>query len=203
MLVHNEENEDRDIKETFQSVFKPFWAGVPVVNDLLLHIKLLSDNFFITVKNVESVLKPTASPSLSWSLSQFPCFMKWLVVLLLPLGDGVLVHYKVTPMLWLSLIILIKLFQVTWHLHFFCFFFQLFFFLFKDAREQLLLDFVSFIYNENNPRRIDIAFGLLGSLVEGSLVPARYPNQNHSFHIHMSKKHFLNCLIFVLCNIAS
>ena len=128
MLVHNEENEDRDIKETFQSVFKPFWAGVPVVNDLLLHIKLLSDNFFITVKNVESVLKPTASPSLSWSLSQFPCFMKWLVVLLLPLGDGVLVHYKVTPMLWLSLIILIKLFQVTWHLHFFCFFFQLCFF---------------------------------------------------------------------------
>lgn len=128
MLVHNEEDEDRDIKETFQSVFKPFWAGVPVVNDLLLHIKLLSDNFFITVKNVESVLKPTASPSLSWSLSQFPCFMKWLVVLLLPLGDGVLVHYKVTPMLWLSLIILIKLFQVTWHLHFFCFFFQLCFF---------------------------------------------------------------------------
>ena len=131
MLVHNEENEDRDIKETFQSVFKPFWAGVPVVNDLLLHIKLLSDNFFITVKNVESVLKPTASPSLSWSLSQFPCFMKWLVVLLLPLGDGVLVHYKVTPMLWLSLIILIKLFQVTWHLHFFCFFFQLCFFFYS------------------------------------------------------------------------
>ena len=97
MLVHNEEDEDRDIKETFQGVFKPFWAGVPVVNDLLLHIKLLSDNFFIIVKNVESVLKPTASPSLSWSLSQFPCFMKWLVVLLLPLGDGVLVHNKVNP----------------------------------------------------------------------------------------------------------
>lgn len=129
MLVHNEEDEDRDIKETFQSVFKPFWAGVPVVNDLLLHIKLLSDNFFITVKNVESVLKPTASPSLSWSLSQFPCFMKWLVVLLLPLGDGVLVHYKVTPMLWLSLIILIKLFQVTWHLHFFASFSNSFFFI--------------------------------------------------------------------------
>ena len=52
MLVHNEEDEDLDIKETFQSVFKPFWAGVPVVNDLLLHIKLLSDNFFIIVKNV-------------------------------------------------------------------------------------------------------------------------------------------------------
>ena len=67
MLVHNEEDEDLDIKETFQSVFKPFWAGVPVVNDLLLHIKLLSDNFFIIVKNVESVLNPTASPSLSWS----------------------------------------------------------------------------------------------------------------------------------------
>ena len=97
MLVHNEEDEDLDIRETFQGVFKPFWAGVPVVNDLLLHIKLLSDNFFIIVKNVESVLKPTASPSLSWSLSQFPCFMKWLVVLLLPLGDGVLVYYKVTP----------------------------------------------------------------------------------------------------------
>ncbi|XP_058942997.2 mediator of RNA polymerase II transcription subunit 23 [Pocillopora verrucosa] len=72
MLFHNEEDEDLDIRETFQGVFKPFWAGVPV-----------------------------------------------------------------------------------------------------DAREQLLLDFVSFIYNENNPRRIDLAFGLLGSLVEGSLVPAR------------------------------
>ncbi|KAJ7387812.1 Mediator of RNA polymerase II transcription subunit 23 [Desmophyllum pertusum] len=72
MIVHNENDEDQDIKELFQNVFKPFWASVPV-----------------------------------------------------------------------------------------------------EAREQLLLDFVSFIYNENNPRRIDIAFGLLGSLVESSLIPAR------------------------------
>lgn len=49
--------------------------------------------------------------------------------------------------------------------------------LLQEAREQLLLDFVAFIYNENNPRRIDIAFGLLGSLVESSLVPSRYWNK--------------------------
>ncbi|XP_068748521.1 mediator of RNA polymerase II transcription subunit 23-like [Montipora capricornis] len=72
MIVHNENDEDKDVKEIFQQVFKPFWAAVPV-----------------------------------------------------------------------------------------------------DAREQLLLDFVSFIYNENNPRRIDLAFGLLGSLVETSLLPSR------------------------------
>lgn len=72
MIVHNEDDEDQDIKDLFRKVFKPFWAAVPV-----------------------------------------------------------------------------------------------------EAREQLLLDFVAFIYNENNPRRIDIAFGLLGSLVESSLVPSR------------------------------
>lgn len=44
----------------------------------------------------------------------------------------------------------------------------------KDMREQLLQDFVLYIYNENNPRRIDLEFGLLGNLVETSLFPARY-----------------------------
>lgn len=33
MIVHNEGDEDQDIKELFQNVFKPFWAGVPVVSD--------------------------------------------------------------------------------------------------------------------------------------------------------------------------
>lgn len=33
MIVHNEGDEDQDIKELFQNVFKPFWAAVPVVSD--------------------------------------------------------------------------------------------------------------------------------------------------------------------------
>ena len=28
-----EHNEDQDIKDLFQMVFKPFWAAVPVVSD--------------------------------------------------------------------------------------------------------------------------------------------------------------------------
>ena len=30
--MHNEDDEDQDIKDLFQKVFKPFWAGVPVVS---------------------------------------------------------------------------------------------------------------------------------------------------------------------------
>ena len=33
MIVHNEDDEDQDIKDLFQKVFKPFWATVPVVSD--------------------------------------------------------------------------------------------------------------------------------------------------------------------------
>ena len=33
MIVHNEDDEDQDIKDLFQKVFKPFWAAVPVVSD--------------------------------------------------------------------------------------------------------------------------------------------------------------------------
>ena len=32
MIVHNEDDEDQDIKDLFQKVFKPFWAAVPVVS---------------------------------------------------------------------------------------------------------------------------------------------------------------------------
>ena len=35
MIVHNENDEDKDIKELFQQVFKPFWANVPVVSNFL------------------------------------------------------------------------------------------------------------------------------------------------------------------------
>ena len=30
--MHNEDDEDQDIKDLFQNVFKPFWAAVPVVS---------------------------------------------------------------------------------------------------------------------------------------------------------------------------
>jgi len=33
--VHNEGDEDQDVKELFQQVFKPFWASVPVVRKML------------------------------------------------------------------------------------------------------------------------------------------------------------------------
>ena len=36
MIVHNEGDEDQDVKELFQQVFKPFWAAVPVVRELIL-----------------------------------------------------------------------------------------------------------------------------------------------------------------------
>lgn len=40
MIVHNDGDDDKDVKELFQQVFKPFWAGVPVVR-VFINIKIM------------------------------------------------------------------------------------------------------------------------------------------------------------------
>ena len=40
MIVHNDGDDDKDVKELFQQVFKPFWAGIPVVR-VFINIKII------------------------------------------------------------------------------------------------------------------------------------------------------------------
>ena len=40
MIVHNDGDDDKDVKELFQQVFKPFWAGAPVVR-VFIDIKIM------------------------------------------------------------------------------------------------------------------------------------------------------------------
>lgn len=42
MIVHNEDNEDQDIKQLFQQVFKPFWVGVPVVRENFVIVVIIA-----------------------------------------------------------------------------------------------------------------------------------------------------------------